>query len=369
MMRHTKGWTTVVVVSLALGIGANAALFSAANGLLLRKLPVPDPDSLVRLRWAGDNDMAAGRSEYGYSAPIDGQRVSSTVSEPLFRQLQLDNRTLTDLAAGAPYGQVNVVVEGAAEVADGFITSGNYFRLAGITATRGRVLLPEDDEPSAGIYDVNTNETRMATILAGVVGLVLLIVCANVASLLLSRAASRHRELAVRRSLGATRIRIVRQLLTESLLLAGMGGALGIVVAYWGGALLPGRLGETVIFDDVLWFLLALSTTTGLVFGIAPALRASRTIGESLIEPQSRQCRVRSGDHRAVPRLPAAQIDTRRPASRCRFIAAFLFGVEARDPLVFAGIPLVLVVIALAAVWVPAARASRVDPLEALRYE
>ena len=72
VLMRAKGWTAVVVISLALGIGANTALFSAASGLLLRKIPVKDPDSLVRLRYAGQNDMMTGSSDYGRSAPVDG---------------------------------------------------------------------------------------------------------------------------------------------------------------------------------------------------------------------------------------------------------------------------------------------------------
>ena len=127
-----------------------------------------------------------------------------------------------------------------------------------------------------GMYDVPTNELRSVTILAVVVGLVLLIVCANVANLQLSRATTRQKELSVRLSLGATRGRLMRQLLTESLLLSTLGGALGIVVGYWGKQLLPGAADVPRPFDwRVLTFVLAVSGLTGLVFGILPALRGT----------------------------------------------------------------------------------------------
>src|SRR4029077_18557513 len=83
---HAKGWTAVVVVSLALGIGANTALFSAINGLYLRKLPVKGPDTLVRLRWLGRNDMATNSSDYGPGRRVDGQNVRATVSFPMYLQ-------------------------------------------------------------------------------------------------------------------------------------------------------------------------------------------------------------------------------------------------------------------------------------------
>jgi predicted permease len=425
MLLNTKGWTAVVLLSLALGIGANTAIFSAINALLLTRIPVEDPDTLVRLKWTGRNDMVNSSSDYGYSKPgADGQNTRSTFSFPMYQQFLASNQTMSELLACAPYGRVNVVVDGQAEIATAFISTGNYYRMLGVQARVGRTILPEDDRPDAppvavisskywhtrfttdpaavgktirinnvlvtligvmepgftgiqqpvaelpdiglplsldnqlntfsqetprlsqptywwlqvmgrlrpgvtsaqvqgnlegvfqqtaragmdgwlkslpdaerqnsgnrtrthvprlrvdtgsrGIYDVGTSEMRAATILSVVVGLVLLIVCANVANLLLSRATARQKELSVRLSLGATRARLVRQLLTESLLLASLGGALGILVGYWGKRLLPQPIGQSAFLDwRVLAFVIAVTALTGIIFGIAPALRAT----------------------------------------------------------------------------------------------
>src|SRR6266849_2524495 len=146
-----KGWTAVVVLSLALGIGANTALFSAVNSLFLKKLLVRDPDTLVRLKWAGRNDMVTDSSDYGFSnKDAAGLNVRSTFSYAMFRQFVAENRTMDDLFACAPYfGRANVVVDGQADLATAFISSGNYYRLLGLTANPGRTIVPDDDQPTA----------------------------------------------------------------------------------------------------------------------------------------------------------------------------------------------------------------------------
>ena len=143
-LMRDKGWTAVVVLSLALGIGANTALFSAVNSLFLKKLEVRDPDALVRLKWAGKNDMVTDSSDYGYSAKNTGdQTVRATFSFPMYQQFVADNTTMDDLVAFAPYGRVNLVVDGQADIASSFISTGNYYRMLGLHANPGRTIAPE----------------------------------------------------------------------------------------------------------------------------------------------------------------------------------------------------------------------------------
>lgn len=429
VLLRTKGWTTVVLVSLGLGIGANTALFTAVNGMLLQTVPSADPNRLVRFNWSGQNDMVRSSSDYGYSGTSGTRNVRSTFSFAMFQQFRASNTTLTDLAAGAPAGSLNVIINGDAQLATAYQATGSYFKVLGVPAVVGRVLSESDDTLSAspvavisypywqkrfggdpsvvnrtvamsgqmvtiigvtpadfrgiqklggdppditvplafdavfsppqplpnttvavprmsqptnwwlqcvgrlkpgvsieaahanfstvfantakagmaefqsslsaeekglssnrqrgtavpdllvrsaahGYYDVAPQSRKSAGYLSVVVIIVLLIVCANVANLLLSRATTRHREIAVRMSLGATRRRLVRQLLTESVLLSGLGGLLGILIGYWSRGLLP--FGQNAPIDwRVLGFVLGVSGLTGVLFGLVPALRAT----------------------------------------------------------------------------------------------
>ncbi len=138
-----------MVLSLALGIGANTALFSAINGMLLRKLPVTGPDTLVRFRYAGQNQMATNRNEYRNFGSEGGLQIRTTFSYPMYQQLLKNNRTLTDMSACAPLNGVNAVVDGQAEIASAFLASGNYHGMLGVRAVAGRTITPEDDQPGA----------------------------------------------------------------------------------------------------------------------------------------------------------------------------------------------------------------------------
>jgi predicted permease len=153
---------------------------------------------------------------------------------------------------------------------------------------QGRTAVPYliVDSGSRGTYDADAEQTTALAIIGAIVALVLLLVCANVANLLLSRAAARQREISVRMSIGATRWRLIRQLLTESLLLASMGGVAGLLLARWAQSLLPAPVGTSAPADwRILAFTAGMAALAGIVFGIAPALRATKMdVGNALKE-------------------------------------------------------------------------------------
>ena len=151
-LRHTarvlgkaKGWTLWCWPRLALGIGANTALFSAVDGLLLRTLPVADPGGLVRLRWTGDNDSARAVTSYGATG---GRGVSGSFSYPVFEALRDANETPAGTFAATPTS-LTLVVDGRADVATGFAATGDCFGVLGVQPSAGRTIGPDDDRPGA----------------------------------------------------------------------------------------------------------------------------------------------------------------------------------------------------------------------------
>jgi putative ABC transport system permease protein len=403
MLRTHPGFTAVAVLTLALGIGANTAIFSVVNAVVLRPLPFREPDRIVRM-WGtfsqGNNastsppdflDFRSQNSTFeefaamrGGSFNLTGQSepervIGADVTTNFFAALgvtPLLGRTFTPDEEQAGNARVAIISQGLWQrrfggdptiVGKTLLLDGNSHTIVGVAPNEGRMPDETDvwrpltfDSPGMKIRrfhflraigrlkpgvtleqakadvdaiaigleerypDTNTTwrlrlvplrdellgDIRPALyVLLGAVAFVLLIACANVANLLLARAARRQKEMAIRLALGAGRLRLIGQLLTESVLLSSIGGGVGLLLAVWGTELLvkvaPGtipRVAEIGVDNRVLGFTILLSLVTGAVFGLVPAWQASRPdVNESLKDggkgtvAQTRNTRTRSG--------------------------------------------------------------------------
>jgi predicted permease len=408
-LRSAPAFALVAILSLALGIGANTAIFSILNAVMLKSLPVAHPEELVAIVRDKDNDsftnpmweavrdrhdmfsgvFAFGGADFNLTTGGEARRLSGLyVSGDYFRtlgvQMELGRAIRTeDDQRGCPgvvvlssgywrtaYGaDPNIIgktisldghalpIVGVSDQRFFGLTVGerpNFFipicadetirgkertyldrrstwflqavgrpkpgltpeqvnaRFAALQPGIVQSTLPPDWPAEAvkhylgakftvtpaakGFSDLRTTYKKALYVLMAIVALVLLVASANVANLLLARAAVRQHEVAVRLALGAGRGRIARQLITESLLLSAIGATLGIAFAVWGSQLLPRLLsrGNTTVDLDlaldgrVLLFTIAVTTLTGLLFGLAPAWRAGRVDPQTAMKAQGR---------------------------------------------------------------------------------
>ena len=392
ILRQSPGFAAIAVLTLALGIGANTALFSVVNGVLLNPLPYPHSEQLASvygeapgatqgyvtylnfLDWQRESksfsSMAMYRHEdYNLTGGSQALRVSGyMISADFFSTLGVKPvlgrsfRTDDDQLGAAPvvilgggfwqrqFGSSpgivgkSLVLNGASytvvgvtppnfsfygQAYDIYIPLGQWsdpsFRdrridmsahaigrlKPGVTIGQAQaemkdvarnlaIAYPEANRDSSITLvsmkqDIVGNVQPFLLVLLGAVGFVLLIACVNVANLLLARSMGRSREFAIRAALGASHLRVIRQLLTESILLSGLGGALGLLLAFWATHAvlntLPGtlpRASDVSLDSRVLLFTLGVSLFAGIVFGLAPALKASRANLQEVLKESGR---------------------------------------------------------------------------------
>src|SRR5579864_8172761 len=392
VLRKNPGFAAIAALTLALGIGANTALFSVVNGVLLNPLAYPHSGQLVALYGKTTGFEHASISYLNF---LDWQRATQTFSSmAIYRN-----------------NDYNFIGTGEAERLTGYMVSADFFSSLGVAPILGRTFLHDDDHPGAApvvilgggfwkrkfgaslevigksmilngasytiigvipagftfygrdrdVYtpigqwtdesfrdrrvdvsshgvgrlkpgvtlaqakadmdgiahnlaaaypeadkdvgitlvsmkeDIVGNVQPFLIVLLAAVGFLLLIACANVANLILARSMGRSHEFAIRAALGASQGRVIRQLLTESILLAGLGGALGLLLAFWGTKVvlgtLPGavpRANEVSLDSRVLLFTMALSLFAGIVFGLAPALKTSLVNLQEVLKESAR---------------------------------------------------------------------------------
>ncbi len=442
MLWKHKGFTAVALLSLALGIGANTALFSVVDAVLLRMLPVQKPEQLVLFEWRSGERYRNGGSRGVFVPTEPGTRGASMFRADTFDKLRAEQQRssespLAELFAHAPLFGTTAVFNQQAETVEAQCVSGNYYAGLGVPVIVGRTINESDDQASAppvavlshhywqksfganlavigqqmtinqkpftiigitppgfvgalqigtlidvtvpitfeamllgensaqanaehppywwvhlmgrlkpgasqaqaqaslnglfqtlaldampaprrekdvtkdkleakeyprlvarsgsqGGMEIRSLQSRTIYGLFAVVAAVLLIACANVANLLLARAALRGSEISLRLAVGASRWRLIRQLLTESVLLSLLGGAFGVLVAFWGKAALGALTGllptdlELQINGKVLLFTLSVSVLTGVLFGLVPALRATKLDLNSALKQSKR---------------------------------------------------------------------------------